>query len=255
MPALFVGHGSPMNAIEENEFVAKWRSLGDEIPQPKAILSISAHWETRGTKVTAMPTPKTIHDFGGFPRELYQIQYPAPGNPELAHELIHQLHSVEADSEWGLDHGTWSILRQMYPDANVPVLQLSLDVNKSPLDHLEFARSLRKLRNEGVLILGSGNVVHNLRRVAWDKMNEDGYLFDWAQEANQKIKDLIIKNDLNTLADYSKLGVEVQMAVPTPEHFLPLIYILALQDENDQATFFNDKGVMGSLTMTSVKIQ
>ena len=256
MPVLFVGHGSPMYAIEENEFVDSWRKLGETIPRPKAILCISAHWETNGTFVTAMSKPPTIHDFGGFPKELFAVQYPAPGSPELAMETKRSVTNVKVglDEKWGLDHGAWSVIRNIYPKADVPVIEMSLDYNMSPQTHYDMAKELSALRDKGVLIVGSGNIVHNLRMVAWDKMNEPEYSFDWAVHANEKIKQLILNNNHKELINYSLLGREVQMAVPTPEHFLPLLYALALRGSNDQVSFFNDKAVMGSLTMTSLKI-
>ncbi len=256
MPVLFVGHGSPMYAIEENEFVRTWRKLGEELPRPKAILCISAHWETNGTLVTAMPKPMTIHDFGGFPKELFAVQYPAPGSPELALETKRSLTSVtvELDEKWGLDHGAWSVIRNIYPKADIPVIEMSLDYNKPPQYHYDLAKELSALRDKGVLIIGSGNIVHNLRMVAWDKMNEPEYGFDWAIQANDKIKQLIINNNHKELINYTLLGREVQLAVPTPEHYLPLLYTLALKGTNEPVSFFNDKAVMGSLAMTSVKI-
>jgi 4,5-DOPA dioxygenase extradiol len=256
MPVLFVGHGSPMYAIEENEFVQTWRNLGESLPKPKAIICISAHWETRGTQVTAMKNPPTIHDFGGFPRELYEVQYPATGNPELADEIIRSSRnpSILADEKWGLDHGTWSVIRHMYPKADIPTIQVSLDYNKSPKEHYELARELTSLRDIGVLIIGSGNIVHNLRKAAWDKSDEEEYGYDWAIEANETIKGLIMENNHRKLVNYTLLGKEVQMAVPTPDHYLPLLYTLALKNEDESVSFFNDKAVMGALTMTSVKI-
>ena len=256
MPVLFVGHGSPMYAIEENEFVDSWRKLGETMPQPKAILCISAHWETNGTFVTAMPKPPTIHDFGGFPKELFAVQYPAPGSPELALETKRSVTNVTVglDEKWGLDHGAWSVLRNIYPKADIPVIEMSLDYNQSPQAHYDLAKELLSLRDKGILIVGSGNIVHNLRMVAWDKMNEPEYGFDWAVHANNKVKQLILNDNHKELINYSLLGREVQMAVPTPEHYLPLLYALALRGSNDQVSFFNDKAVMGSLTMTSLKI-
>jgi len=256
MPVLFVGHGSPMNAIEENEFVQGWRNLGKILPHPKAILCISAHWETRGTYVTAVPNPKTIHDFGGFPRELYDVEYPAPGSPELANEAKQAITktTVGLDEKWGLDHGAWSVIRRMYPEADVPVIQMSLNYSQTPQYHYDLAKELSALRNKGVLIIGSGNMVHNLRMVAWDKINESEYGFAWAIEANNKFKTLIESGDFKSLIDYANLGREVQLAVPTPDHYLPLLYALALKEENEAVSFFNDKPVMGSLTMTSVRI-
>ena len=256
MPVLFVGHGSPMYAIEENEFTRYWQKLGESIPSPKAIICISAHWETRGTEVTAMQNPPTIHDFGGFPKELYEIQYPAPGNPDLAKETINTISGtkVKADEKWGLDHGAWSVIRRMYPKANIPMIEMSLDYNKSPREHYELAKELSSFRDKGILIIGSGNIVHNLRRVAWDKDPDEEYGFDWALEANDKFKRLIIENKHKELIDYSQLGSAAQMAIPTPDHYLPLLYALALKKEADDVSFFNDKAVMGSLTMTSLKI-
>ena len=256
MPVLFVGHGSPMYAIEENEFVRTWRKLGEELPRPKAILCISAHWETNGTLVTAMPKPMTIHDFGGFPKELFEVQYPAPGSPELAIETKRSVTSVTVglDEKWGLDHGAWSVIRNIYPKADIPVIEMSLDYNKTPQFHYDLAKELSALRDKGVLIIGSGNIVHNLRMVAWDKMNEPEYGFDWTIYANEKIKQLILNNNHKDLINYSLLGREVQLAVPTPEHYLPLLYTLALKKTSEPVSFFNDKAVMGSLAMTSVKI-
>jgi 4,5-DOPA dioxygenase extradiol len=256
MPVLFVGHGSPMNAIEENEFVQGWRNLGKTLPHPKAILCISAHWETRGTYVTAMSNPKTIHDFGGFPKALYEVEYPAPGSTELANETKRTITktSVGLDEKWGLDHGAWSVIRRMYPDADVPVIQISLDYGQPPQYHFELAKELSALRNKGVLIIGSGNMVHNLRMVAWDKMNEPDFGFDWAIAANDKFKSLIESGNFKSLINYTSLGREVQLAIPTPDHYLPLLYSLALKEKDEPISFFNDKPVMGSLTMTSVKI-
>lgn len=256
MPVLFVGHGSPMNAISENEFVQTWRSLGQSLPKPKAVLCISAHWETKGTYVTAMPKPQTIHDFGGFPKALYDIQYPAPGSPELAHEtqLAITKTKVGLDEKWGLDHGAWSVIRGMYPHADIPVIEMSLDYSQSPQDHYELAKELASFRNNGILIIGSGNIVHNLRMVAWEKVNEPEYGFDWALQANDTFKRLILANKHRELISYNTLGKEVQLAIPTPEHYLPMLYALALKEENESISFFNDKAVMGSLTMTSLKI-
>lgn len=253
MPLLFLGHGSPMNAIEENEFVEGFRDIAKTIPMPMAILCISAHWETRGTLVTAMETPKTIHDFGGFPRSLYEVQYPAPGSPELAHEIkkIITKTSVELDCSWGLDHGTWSVIKHLYPEAKVPVVQLSLDRGKSPEFHYELAKELISLRRRGVLIVGSGNIVHNLGILDWDRP-DGGY--DWAVNANNLLKKLIMADDHSQLIHYRELGEEIRLSIPTPEHYLPLLYILGLKEENETITFFNDKLVMGSLSMTSLKI-
>lgn len=256
MPVLFVGHGSPMNAIEENEFVQGWRNLGKTLSRPKAILVVSAHWETRGTFVTAVQKPATIHDFGGFPKALYEVQYPAPGSPDLALEAkrIVTKTVVGLDEKWGLDHGAWSVIRRIYPEANIPVIEFSLDYTQGPQYHYELAQQLSALRNKGVLIMGSGNLVHNLRMVAWDKMNEPEYGFDWAITANNKFKQLIQDGNHKDLINYAALGREVQLAVPTPDHYLPLLYVLALKGKDETISFFNDKPVMGSLTMTSVQI-
>jgi len=256
IPVLFLGHGSPMNAIEENEFVAGFRKISTEIQTPKAILCISAHWETRGTFVTAMEHPRTIHDFGGFPKALYDVQYPAPGSPRLANEITETVQSaqIEPDFQWGLDHGAWSVIKHMYPNADSPVLQFSLDRNKTPKYHYELAKDLTFLREKGVLIIGSGNLVHNLALVAWDKLNSDDYAFDWAKEASEKMKSFILDNNHQPLINYSSQGKSFQLSIPTPEHFLPLIYTLALKDKNEEVSIFNDKAVAGSLTMTSIKI-
>ena len=256
MPVLFLGHGSPMNAIEENQFVAGFRDLAKSLPQPNAILCISAHWYTKGTKVTAMEMPKTIHDFGGFPQALFDVQYPAPGSPELATEIQKLITNpaVELDHDWGLDHGTWSVVKHMYPDADIPVLQLSIDYYKPAAYHYELAKQLLALRKKGVLIIGSGNMVHNLRMVAWDKLNEPEYGFDWALEMNDIFKNKISNGFHKELIQYEKLHKAATLAIPTPDHYYPLLYILALQTDNDKVEFFNDKAVGGSLTMTSVKI-
>lgn len=255
MPVLFLGHGSPMNAIEENEFVQGFRKVSSEIEKPNAVLCISAHWETWGTMVTAMENPPTIHDFGGFPRELFEVQYPAPGSPQLAKETqtLIQSTDVHLDDKWGLDHGAWSVIRHMYPNANVPVIQLSLDYTKGPKFHYELAQELSKLREKGVLIVGSGNMVHNLRMVAWNKLNE-AYAFDWAQEASQKMNNFILDGNHEALINYQRQGRAFELSIPTPEHYLPLLYSLALQDKQDDIQLFNDQPIAGSLSMTSVKI-
>lgn len=256
MPVLFIGHGSPMNGIEDTAFSRRWSQMAKEIPTPKAVLVVSAHWFTKGTKITAMDFPKTIHDFGGFPQELFDVQYPAPGNPVLAKETADLLHSahVEFDHDWGLDHGAWTIIRHMYPEANIPVLQLSIDYTKGPQYHYDLAKELNALRKKGVLIIGSGNMVHNLRMVAWDRLNDPEYAYDWAIQMNNKFKELIQAGDHKPLINYSSLGKEAMLAIPTPEHYLPLMYTLGLKSSKDDVSFFNDKAVGGSLTMTSVKI-
>jgi 4,5-DOPA dioxygenase extradiol len=256
MPVLFLGHGTPMNAIEENEFVRGFRNIEKTIPKPAAVLCISAHWETKGTYVTAMETPPTIHDFGGFPEELFNVQYPAPGSPELARQTqeIVTKSQVCLDMNWGLDHGAWSVIRHMYPKADIPVIQMSLDYFQAAQYHYELASELASLRNKGVLIIGSGNIVHNLRMLAWNKLNEDNYGYDWAIEAGSKMKELILNDNHNELINYRSLGKAFELAVPTPEHYLPLIYALALKDKKEPVSLFNDKTVAGSLLMTSVKI-
>ncbi|MES2776017.1 MAG: 4,5-DOPA dioxygenase extradiol [Bacteroidota bacterium] len=253
MPMLFVGHGSPMNAIEQNEFVRGWQTLGESLPKPNAILCISAHWETRGTMITAMEKPPTIHDFGGFPKELFDVQYPAPGSPALATEIQGLLKPTPAalDAQWGLDHGCWSVIKNMYPKADIPVLEMSMDINRTPQQHYELAKELSALRKKGVLIIGSGNMVHNLRMLNWQRPQSG---FDWAIAANNNFKDLVINNKHQQLINYQSLGSEVKLAVPTPEHYLPLLYILGLKEENETPSFFNDKLTMGSIAMTSVKI-
>ena len=257
MPVLFLGHGSPMNAIEENEFVQGWRDIGKSIPKPVAILCISAHWETRGTSVTAMEKPATIHDFIGFPEALFRVQYPAEGSPEIAMEIKRIIKSTDVglDEKWGLDHGAWSVIKHLYPEADVPVVQLSLDYYKSPLFHYELAKELSPLRSKGILIIGSGNMVHNLGLVSWEKFNVPGFGYDWAIEANEQIKIFIIKDNHKSLIDYKSQGNAINLAVPTPEHFLPLLYSLALKEENESVKIFNDKAVAGSLTMTSIVIR
>ncbi|MEZ5002146.1 MAG: 4,5-DOPA dioxygenase extradiol [Chitinophagales bacterium] len=255
MPVLFLGHGSPMNAIEENEFVAGFRKVGKEITKPNAILCISAHWETKGTFVTAMQHPPTIHDFGGFPQALFDVQYPAPGSPELAQatqQLVTSTH-VGLDDKWGLDHGAWSVIKHLYPNADIPVIQMSIDYTQPGRYHYALAKEISSLREKGVLIIGSGNMVHNLRMVAWNKLNQ-AYAFDWATEANEKMKSHILNGDHQPLIDFRSQGKAFHLAIPTPEHYLPLLYTLALADPKEQISLFNDKPVGGSLTMTSLKI-
>lgn len=255
MPVLFLGHGSPMNGIEDNNFVREFRNQGKELQKPKAILVVSAHWETKGTKVTAMENPRTIHDFGGFPKELYEIQYPAPGSPEIAKDLTKMKlsnHSITEDHEWGLDHGSWTVVKHLFPNADVPVLQLSLDRALSPKQHYELAKELKILRDKGILIIGSGNMTHNLGKLAWSKINEN-YGFDWAEEANTQMVDWVKTSNHENLINYKNQGAAFNLAIPTPEHYLPLLYILALSDKKDEIDIFNDQYLGGSLSMTSVK--
>ncbi|WP_225875180.1 4,5-DOPA-extradiol-dioxygenase [Flavobacterium bernardetii] len=256
MPVLFLGHGSPMNAIEENEFVTGFRNIAKTIPTPTAILCISAHWFTKGTKVTEMKMPQTIHDFGGFPKELFDVQYPAKGSPELAQltkELILPT-EVELNHDWGLDHGGWSVIKHLYPEANIPVIQMSIDYSLTGQAHFDMAQKLQSLRNKGILIIGSGNIVHNLRMVDWANFDKDNYGFDWAIEAREKINKNIIDGDFANLINYQKQGKAFDLAIPTPDHYLPLLYTLGLKNESENIQLFNDKLLAGSLSMTSVKI-
>ena len=256
MPLLFLGHGSPMNAITGNEFTEGWRDIGKTLPKPNAILCISAHWETRGTYVTAMDRPETIHDFGGFPEELYEVQYPAPGSPDLAQEIKNLVKRTDVglDEKWGLDHGCWSVVKHLYPKADIPVIQMSLDYSKSPQYHYDLAKELMPLRKRGVLIIGSGNMVHNLSMVSWDKIDEPGFGYDWAIEANEKMKKFILADDHKSLIDYKSQGRAFALAIPSPEHFLPLLYSLSLKEANETISLFNDRAIAGSLTMTCVKL-
>lgn len=253
MPVLFLGHGSPMNAIEDNPFTQGWRAVAKELPRPVAVLCISAHWETRGTYLTGMDKPRTIHDFGGFPQALFDVQYPAPGSPslvKLAQTTVTSKH-IEVDHAWGLDHGAWSVIAHLFPKADVPVVQLSLDRELSVQQHYDLARELATLRNKGVLIIGSGNMVHNLGILDW--RNPDGG-YDWAVEANERMKTLITSGDHAALVNYTAQGRAFQLSIPTREHFLPLLYALGLQAEDENLTIFNDRTAMGSISMTSVRI-
>lgn len=253
MPVFFIGHGSPMNALEDNEYTQGWKTAMSGIPKPKAILCVSAHWLTRGTFVTAMEKPKTIHDFGGFPKELFDAEYPAAGDPALAKEISETVKATKVglDNDWGLDHGTWSVLKPIFPDADIPVLQFSIDYYQPGTWHYELAKDLAALRKKGVLIIGSGNMVHNLRMADFSQ-KEKG--FDWAVEMNEYFKKQILDGDHAPLKDYTKLGKSAQLAIPTPDHYYPLLYTLGLQSKDEKVTIFNDKAMMGSLTMTSVKI-
>jgi 4,5-DOPA dioxygenase extradiol len=236
MPALFMGHGNPMNALVNNTFTRAWERTAAQLPRPAAILCISAHWETRGTRVTAMPQPRTIHDFGGFPRALYEMQYPAPGAPALADDTrtLVRTQPVALDQEWGLDHGTWSVLARMYPAADIPVFQLSLDVGLDARGHYDLARQLAPLRDRGVLIMGSGNIVHNLRLA---DLSDTAPAYDWAVAFDAKAKQLIEEGDHTSLIAYGSLGREAQLSIPTAEHYLPLLYVLAQQDSRDNVSF------------------
>lgn len=256
MPVLFIGHGSPMNAIEDNVFSQGWKEVAQTLPLPKAILLISAHWETKGTFVTAMEKPPTIHDFRGFPQALFDVQYPASGSSWLVNETQKSLASVSVglDHSWGLDHGAWSILTSLYPKANVPVIQLSLDYTQAPQYHYDLAKELNILRKKGVLVIGSGNMVHNFKYLQFNGDFNSPFGHDWALEANNDFKKLITDNDFKSLINYKNYSKAFQLAAPTPEHYLPLLYALALRDEKESVTFFNDALLAGSFSMTSVKI-
>jgi 4,5-DOPA dioxygenase extradiol len=256
MPVLFLGHGSPMNAIEENEFVTGFKNIATTIPTPQAILCVSAHWYTSGTKVTAMAMPPTIHDFGGFPQALFDVQYPAKGSPKLAQltQDVLQPTSITLDDTWGLDHGAWSVIKHLYPQANIPVIQLSIDYTKPPQFHFDLAQKLSSLRNKGILIIGSGNIIHNLGLVDFANFSKDNYGFDWAITARTQINNYINDSNFKPLIAYQTLGKAIQLAVPSPDHYLPLIYTLGLKDNKDAMLLFNDKLVAGSLSMTSLKI-
>ncbi len=256
MPVLFLGHGSPMNAIEENEFVSGFRNVAKTLPKPNAILCVSAHWFTSGTKVTAMQMPATIHDFGAFPKELFAVQYPAKGSPELAkmtEEILKPI-QVELDDKWGLDHGAWCVIKHLYPDANIPVIQLSIDYTKPAAYHFALAQQLQSLRHKGVLIIGSGNIIHNLGLVDFAHMHKDNYGFDWAIESRAKINQWLLDGNFEPIINYDKQGRAIALAVPSPDHYLPLIYVLGLKEKSESLSLFNDKLLAGSLSMTSVKI-
>jgi 4,5-DOPA dioxygenase extradiol len=251
MPVLFVGHGSPMNAIEDNEFSQVWEQIGRSLPKLKAILCISAHWETQGPQVTAMEQPRTIHDFGGFPRALFEKQYSAPGSPELAQRIIQLLtkNEVKPDQTWGLDHGTWSVLCRMVPETDIPVVQLSLDHTRDGSFHYNLGAQLQDLRDEGVLVLGSGNIVHNLRMMLWEDTS-----FDWALDFDARVKQWILDGDHEPIIHFERGGKVAALSINSAEHYLPLLYILALQKAGEQVTFFNEKIWGGSLSMRGLRI-
>ena len=257
MPVMFLGHGSPMNAIESNEFTRSWNSIGAALEtQPTAVLCISAHWLTQGgTAVTAMQIPKTIHDFGGFPPALHDFQYPASGNKALVDATIDEIKSIQIhqDHDWGLDHGTWSVLCHLFPQATIPVVQLSIDYNQGAQYHYDLAKQLAQLRRKGVLIVASGNLVHNLRLIPRGQMN-DHFGFDWALEADAKMQKFLLEHDHQSLIDWDKQGQAFNLAIPTPDHYYPMIYALALQEDKDDLSLFNTQAVGGSLTMTSFRL-
>jgi len=257
MPVIFIGHGTPMNAIEDNEFSNKWKELGRALPRPKAILCISAHWETGLSMVTAMDNPKTIHDFGGFPKELFMQQYPAPGAPKLAGDVKDCVESfeIEKDYKWGLDHGAWCFLKHMYPNADIPVIQLSIDYTKDMQYHYDLGKQLSFLREEGILIAGSGNMVHNLRLARPEERGfNNSFGYDWAYRLNTKMKEAILSGNHDAMIHYNKLSKDANLGIPSEEHYIPLIYVLALQEMGEPIEVFNDKIVAGSLSMTSLII-
>ena len=248
MPVIFFGHGSPMNTLAHNQYTQAWRRLGESVPKPKAILAVSAHWYTRGTAVTAMASLPTIHDFGGFPQALFDVQYPAPGDPNLAARVRDLLAPVEVhlDHSWGLDHGTWSVLVHAFPDAAIPVVQLSMDATRDTQFHYELGKRLAPLRDESILVIGSGNVVHNLRLM---KRQEDAPPFDWAIRFNDKVRTYLASRNHEALIDFSRLGDDARLSVPTPEHYLPLVYVAALQSEGESMSLVVDGVENGSLGM------
>ena len=254
MPTIFFGHGNPMNALHDNAWSRGWAAIGQHLPRrPRAVLSVSAHWYLPGTALTAMAAPRTIHDFGGFPRELFEVQYPAPGDLDLVRrvrELLQPL-EVRADLSWGLDHGTWSVLRHVFPAADVPVVQLSIDETQPPAFHYGLGRRLRPLRNEDVLVIGSGDVVHNLHTYAWGRHPAEP--FDWAQRFEAQARELIVRGDHAALIDYAALGHDAELSIPTPEHYLPLLYVLGASDENDAVSFPVEGMDGGSISMLSVR--
>lgn len=254
MPAIFFGHGNPMNALQHNQWTADWNTIGRTLPRPRAVLCVSAHWYLPATLVTAMDAPRTIHDFGGFPRELYEVKYPAPGDPELAsrvQELLAPL-AVAPDNSWGLDHGTWSVLRHVYPEADVPVVQLSIDETQPPGFHFELGRRLASLRDEGFLIVGSGNLVHNLHTYAWGMHTSEPY--DWAVRFESKARELMAAGEFAALIDYEVLGRDALLAIPTPDHYLPLLYVLGTRSADEPVSFPVQGVDGGSISMLAVQV-
>lgn len=254
MPAVFVGHGNPMNALLDNGYTRGWAAIGETIPRPNAILAVSAHWYTRGTSVTAMARPRTIHDFGGFPADLFRIEYPAPGDPRLAERVRRVLSpiAVAADLEWGLDHGVWTVLRHIFPRADIPVVQLSIDRRQPPEFHFEVGTRLGPLRDEGILVLGSGNLVHNLHAYAWGQRAAEPY--GWAVAFERKARGFLLSGDIARLIGYDALGREAELAVPTPDHYLPLLYVVALRRGDDPVSFPVEGVDGGSVSMLAVRI-
>ena len=254
MPAIFFGHGSPLNAVQANDWTRAWQAIGKTLQRPRAVVAVSAHWYLPGTRVTVMDQPRTIHDFGGFPRELYEVSYPAPGEPELARRLARMLQPVhvELDEDWGLDHGTWSVLTHVFPKADVPVIQLSIDAAQAPAFHYALGKQLAPLREEGVLVIGSGNVVHNLRTYAWHRQAVEP--FDWALRFDAVIREAIVGGDDETLIHYGNLGDDALLAVPTPEHYLPLLYVMGQRTPGEQASFPVQGIAGGSISMLTVRL-
>jgi 4,5-DOPA dioxygenase extradiol len=254
MPAIFFGHGNPMNALLQNSYTGAWKAIGLSIPRPKAIVCISAHWYVPGTSVTISDMPRTIHDFGGFPEELYQVKYPAAGDPELARRIQEMLAPipVKPDESWGLDHGTWSVLRHVYPNADVPIVQLSINGVQPASFHFEIGRRLAPLRREEILVVGSGNVVHNLRKYAWGGDMPEPY--DWALRFEQRVKELIVKDQYEPLIDYESLGRDAAFSIPTPDHYLPLLYVIATRQRSEAVSFPVEGVDGGSISMLTVQI-
>lgn len=254
MPAVFVGHGSPMNGIEQNVFSDTWGQLGSALPRPRGILCVSAHWLTHGTKATAMSSPRMIYDFSGFPPELYEVNYPAPGDPELARlatDTLNVLGPAALDHDWGLDHGAWTVLRRMFPEADIPVVQLSIDWDQGSEHHLNLGRQLAKLRDRGILIVGSGNVVHNLGQLVFSTINKPGSGFDWALDFDEAVKNAVLSGNDEGLVHFERLSSSVKLAVPSPDHYYPLLYTAGARRSSDNVLVFNESAVGGSLTMTS----
>jgi 4,5-DOPA dioxygenase extradiol len=254
MPAIFFGHGNPMNALADNNYTQAWRRIGEQVARPKAILAVSAHWYAPGIRIMSNEQPRTIHDFGGFPRELFQVQYPAPGDPALAHRLQTLLapYSATLDDSWGLDHGTWSVLTHVYPDADIPVVQLSIDETQPPSFHFEVGAKLAPLRDEGVLIIGSGNLVHNLHSYAWGRHSQEPY--DWAVRFENVARELMMAGDFNPLIHYESLGRDALLSIPTPEHYLPLLYVLGSRRDGEAIQFPIEGVDGGSISMLSVQV-
>lgn len=254
MPAVFFGHGNPMNALMENDYTRAWAAIGKKIPRPRVVLCVSAHWYPPATLVTAMELPRTIHDFGGFPRELYQVNYPAPGDPDLARRLQTMLAPVPVglDHQWGLDHGTWSVLRHVFPEADVPVVQLSIDETQPPAFHYQLGKRLAPLRDEGILVMGSGNIVHNLHAYAWGRHAVEP--FDWAVRFEKQVRQLLAAGDHEPLVQYEILGRDALLSVPTPDHYLPLLYVIALRREGEPVSFPVEGVDGGSVSMLAVQV-